>query len=138
MLSGSQGFTPICFDGAFMQIFQPLEPEDFALIEGKQPTKEELPSFCQEFEGHRKGSCWNEGWPLFRKEILTAEGVVEFCSTLKEPFLQQRCYNAMFYVVPTQFQLDEERMKQYCSLSAKNTVFCQCGLPPHRNRCQVD
>jgi len=114
-LSGSQQLAPICFDGVFMQIFQPLEPEDFVLIEGKQPTREELPSFCQEFEGHRKGSCWNEGWPLFIKEILTSEGVVEFCSELPELFLQQRCYNAMFYVVPTQFQLDEGRMQQYCS-----------------------
>jgi hypothetical protein len=113
--AGSQGFTPICFDGAFMQIFQPLEPEDFALIEGKQPKREELASFCNEFEGYRKGSCWNEGWPLFLQEVTTPEGVVKFCSTLKEPFLQDRCYNAMFYVVPAQFRLDETRMKEFCS-----------------------
>jgi len=124
-LGGSKQLAPICFDGVFMQIFQPLEPEDFALIEGKQPTKEELPSFCQEFEGQRKGSCWNEGWPLFRGQIMTPEGVVEFCSTLKEPFLQDRCYTAMFYVVPAQLQLDEGRMKHYCS-----------GLPdPQRSQC---
>jgi hypothetical protein len=105
----------LCFDGVFMQIFQPLEPEDFALIEGKQPTKEELPSFCREFEGYQKGSCWNEGWPLFLQEITTPEGVVKFCSTLKEPFLQDRCYNAMFYVVPAQFKLDEDRIQKFCS-----------------------
>lgn len=114
-LAGSQGLSPICFDGVFMQIFQPLEQEDFALVEGLAPSKEELAFFCSQFEGYEKGSCWNEGWPLYRKEILTAEGVIKFCSAL-EPFLQQRCYNAMFYVVPAQFQLDEGRMKQYCSL----------------------
>ena len=123
--ASSQRFTPICFDGAFMQIFQPLEPEDFALIEGKQPTREELPSFCKDFEGNRKGSCWNEGWPLFQEKITTPEGVVEFCSTLKELDLQHRCYNAMFYVVPTQFQLDENRIQKFCS-----------GLPdPQRGKC---
>ena len=115
-ISSSQQFTPICFDGVFMQIFQPLEPEDFALVEGRQPTKEELPSFCEKFDGHVKGSCWNEGWPLFIKEIMTSEGVVEFCSVFREPFLQNRCYTAMFYVIPAQFQLDKDRMQQYCSL----------------------
>ena len=114
-LAASTGFTPICFDGAFMQIFQPLEPEDFALIEGKQPKREELASFCNEFERYRKGSCWNEGWPLFLDQITTPKGVVEFCSVLQEPFLQDRCYDAMFYVVPTQFQFQENRIKDFCS-----------------------
>ena len=114
-LADSSGFAPVCFDGVFMQIFQPLEPEDFALVEGKQPTKEELSSFCEEFSGYKKGSCWNEGWPLFFQEITTPKGVVGFCSQLKEPFLQDRCYNAMFYVVPAQFQLDENRIKEFCS-----------------------
>jgi len=124
-ISGSDRFTPICFDGAFMQIFQPLEPEDFVLIEGKQPTKEELFSFCGEFDGYKRGSCWNEGWPLYREQIIKPEGVIEFCSALIDPTLQHRCYNAMFYVVPTQFQLDEGRIKKFCS-----------GLPdPQRGQC---
>ena len=123
--SGSEGFIPICFDGVFMQIFQPLEPEDFALIEGKQPTKEELPAFCDQFSGNEKGSCWNEGWPLFFEQITTSDGVVEFCSVLTDPLLQNRCYTAMFYVVPTQFQLNEERMKGFCS-GIRDSKRAQC------------
>ncbi len=32
-------FSQLCFDGSFMQIYQPLEPEDFALIKGKEIKK---------------------------------------------------------------------------------------------------
>ena len=107
--------SPLCFDGAFMQIFQPLEPEDFALVEGKQPAKEELVSFCNEFSGAEKGSCWGEGWPLFYEEIINPEGLVKFCSVM-EPYGQEdRCYNALFYIIPVQFNLDEERIKNFCS-----------------------
>ena len=107
-------YSQICFDGAFMQIFQPLEPEDFALVEGKRPVKEELLSFCSQFTGEQKGSCWSEGWPLYYNEIITPEGLVEFCSQMKADGQEDRCYNALFYVVTAQFGLDEKRVKDFC------------------------
>ncbi|MCH7524523.1 MAG: hypothetical protein IIC74_05825, partial [Bacteroidetes bacterium] len=110
------------FDGAFMQIFQPLEPEDFALVQGKQPQKEELVSFCDQFSGEKKSSCWSEGWPLFYEEIKTAEGLVEFCSYLvDDPIQHKRCYNALFYVLVAQFNFDEQDIINLCS-----------GLPQER------
>jgi hypothetical protein len=113
--AGSQRFTPICFDGAFMQIFQPLEPEDFALVEGKQPSKEELNFFCNQFTKEERGSCWNEGWPLFFEEVKTPSGLVKFCSTLQDnPSQEKRCYDALFYVLTAQFKLDPERVKNFC------------------------
>lgn len=107
--------SPLCFDGAFMQIFQPLEPEDFALVEGKQPKKEELASFCSEFSGVEKSSCWIEGWPLFFSEIMKPEGLVKFCSVM-EPYGQEdRCYDSLFYIISVQVNLDDERIKNFCN-----------------------
>ena len=110
-----RGYSQLCFDGAFMQIFQPLEPEDFALVKGKAPTKEELFSFCSGFPDQQKNSCWSEGWPLYYKEIITPKGLVEFCSKIQVDNQENRCYNALFYVVTAQFTFNEERITDFCS-----------------------
>lgn len=106
--------APSCYDGAFMQIFQPLEPEDLALIEGKQPSKEELSEFCFQFLGDRRGSCWSEGWPLYFEEIQTPQGAINFCSVLEEKSQQARCYAGIFFIMPTQLNLDSHRIDQFC------------------------
>jgi hypothetical protein len=108
-------YSQICFDGAFMQIFQPLEPEDFALVKDMAPIKEELFSFCNEFPDEQKSSCWSEGWPLYYNEIITPEGLVEFCSKIQIDGQENRCYNVLFYVVTAQFALNEERVMDFCS-----------------------
>ncbi|MCH7883577.1 hypothetical protein IIA95_04185 [Patescibacteria group bacterium] len=112
--SDGRDYSQVCFDGAFMQIFQPLEPEDFALIEGKQPAKEEVPSFCGRFNGKKKASCLSESWPLFWNELQKPDGLVKFCSMTEEKE-RSRCYNALFYVLTVQFNLDEKKITAYCS-----------------------
>lgn len=119
-------FSQLCFDGAFMQIFQPLEPEDFALIKGKEVKKPELPFFCSNFSGRKKGSCWNEGWPLFREEIKAPEGLVAFCSFLKDSEEQSRCYSAMFYVLTAQFNFDEGSIEGFCNKLPQEERKAQC------------
>lgn len=106
--------SQLCFDGAFMQIFQPLEPEDFALIEGKEVKKDELYSFCQRFDGIKRDSCWTEGSSLFREEIAKPEGLVNFCSKASSEG-RNRCYDALIYVVTARTGLDEDKMFNYCS-----------------------
>ena len=104
----------VCYDGAFMQIFQPLEPEDFALIKGKQPQKEQLASFCGAFDEKRKGACWVEGWPLYFEEIITSKGLTKFCYFLKDPYQRKRCFSGLFYVITAQFHFDLDRIKDVC------------------------
>lgn len=115
-------YSQLCFDGAFMQIFQPLEPEDFALIAGKEVEKEKLYSFCHKFEGKKRDSCWTEGWPLYRSELAEPKGLVDHCSKADDA---NRCYNAIIYVMTAQFGLDSDKVFKYCS-----------GLPDTRSgRC---
>lgn len=111
-LKDSRDWRQLCFDGAFMQIFQPLEPEDFALVAGKQPSKNELIKFCDKFSAKEKSSCWNEGWPLFREEVMKPDGLARFCAQSPEA---NRCYESLFYVLTVQFQFDLEKMKNFCT-----------------------
>ncbi len=113
-------YTQLCFDGVFMQIFQPLEPEDFALVKGKQPKKEDLAYFCRQFEGKKRGSCFSESWPLFREELQRPEGLVAFCSQ-EDVSEQTRCYSSIFYVLTAQFGFNEKKISDYCA-----------GLPSER------
>lgn len=109
-----RNFQHLCYDGAFMQIFQPLEPEDFSLIKGKEVTRAALPSFCSQFKGEQFGSCKSESWPLFREDLKEPEGLVKFCSQTI-PSEVNRCYNALIYVLSSQFGLNSEKITAYCS-----------------------
>ena len=70
---GDRSFTGVCYDGAYMQIFQPLDPEDVALVEHIAPqTKEEAVALCATFSGQRRNSCfWNLGLFLLMKSEPT-------------------------------------------------------------------
>ena len=109
-----RNYSQLCFDGVFMQIFQPLEPEDFALVKDKQPSKNELEDFCSKFDGAKKGSCLSESWPLYREELLNDPSeLVKFCSR-SETTQQDRCYLGLFYVLTAQFNFDVEKIQNYC------------------------
>ena len=106
-------FAQLCYDGAFMQIFQPLEPEDFALIKGKQPQKEDITTFCADFPPAQQGSCISESWPLFREEIQTPEGFINHCSILPDQE-KNRCYSVLIYVITPLLDFEEKDINSYC------------------------
>lgn len=82
--------TLLCFDGAFMQIFQPIEPEDFSLAYAKGPSPENLASYCSTLPEPIKSACITEGFTFFREKVLTSDGVVDYCKTVS-PELFKRC-----------------------------------------------
>ncbi|MEK7074434.1 MAG: hypothetical protein AAB968_01580, partial [Patescibacteria group bacterium] len=118
-------FLTVCYDGVFMQLFQPLEPEDFALVKGKTPTKEALKTFCAPYETRPQASCWSEGWPLYWDQVKQPAGLMSFCSVLEKGVMRERCYNGMFFIMASQFQLNTEKIIGFCR-----------EIPlPERNRC---
>lgn len=118
-------FTQVCFDGTFMQIFQPLEEEDFALVEGKNPGKAGLYDYCKNYTGKVRASCWSEGWPLFGDEVKTPTGLTKFCSTFPGGVEENRCYAGMFYVITAQFNFDEKKIVPFCAgISDKRKGEC--------------
>ena len=114
-------FTQLCYDGAFMQIYQPLEPDDFALIEGKEQTKKTAPAFCASFAGIAQSSCVSESAALFRTEILAdATLLPKHCAVLPAN-LRPRCEAALVYYFIAQLDLDIERSFDYCSVLSGDT-----------------
>lgn len=110
-------FSQLCYDGVFMQIFQPLEPEDFDLIAGKEVKANELYDFCKKFKDKERSSCWSEGWPLFFDQIMTPTGLVKHCSSafLGDKSHSDRCYLGLFYVITAQMKFDTVRLSSFCS-----------------------
>lgn len=109
-------FRQLCYDGAFMQIFQPLEPDDFTLIEGKEVDRDELPSFCAQFSGKQFGSCRSEAWPLFRKELTESPVFLASYCAQSGKQEEERCVSAIMYVIAAQFGLDGNRIAEYCAV----------------------
>jgi hypothetical protein len=106
-----------------MQIYQPLEPDDFALIEGKEVSRDEVVAFCGAFTGKEKSSCWSEAWPLFSQEVLSPGGAYKHCSRLEED--SERCFSSLLFVVPTQLGFDPEKIAAYCAALPKDqAVIC--------------
>ena len=115
-----------CYDGAFMQIYQPLEPEDEALVKDIAPkTPAQAEELCGSYEGVKKHSCHRESWPLYLEQIKTPSGIAAFCDSGESPKEIQVCYNAIVYILVPHFQLDESRIIPLCD-SLKDPYRGQC------------
>lgn len=112
---GGRDYTRVCYDGVFMQTFQPLEPEDIALVKGKQPSSTaEATMFCDAYQGEMRAACLTESWPLAADLIRTPQGSYAFCSAQDVPY-RERCLRSMYYIVMAQFGFDLSRMDEYCA-----------------------
>ncbi len=112
---GTTDYTLTCFEGAYMQIFQPLEPEDFALVKDIAPTTtKEAEKYCDTFSGEYNAACHRESWPLYRDSLKESEGLSYFCSLVPGEAAIRRCYNAMIYVLTAQFEFDKARIVPLC------------------------
>jgi len=115
-----RNYVETCTYGVLMTVFQPLEPEDFALVRHLTPPKERVDSFCDKFRGVNKYSwhgCRRESWPLFNEELWQPEGLVKFCSYTNEPEWQRRCYSMQMNIINTQIGVsknDINAVREYC------------------------
>jgi len=115
--SNIKDFSNLCYDGAYMQIFQPLEPEDIALVQDVAPqTQSEALKYCEQFSDMRRTACFMESWPLFIDEFDKRFGAIEeFCSRDFSPRDRTRCLNGVFYVMSARSNFDETRITELCS-----------------------
>lgn len=114
--TASEEYHRVCVQGVFMQIYQPLEPDDFQLIArmGNAPTKQTLRAYCGAFSDPLvQGSCLEESWPLFVDEIL--EGDVEpFCSWQPNAEEKDQCYIAVSSIIGRMTLGDHARVQRAC------------------------
>lgn len=109
-----------CLVGVFMQIFQTLEPEDEALIKGKEVKKDQVSLFCNQFANQVRTECYLQSWPLFANEIMKPEGLISFCSFTKDPLEKSRCYFKTIGIVTTRLSAQDKDMvnkiSKFCTL----------------------
>lgn len=124
---GDLNFKQMCYDGAFMQIFQHLDDDDYALVKDIKPKKKDITSFCNQYPPMQRLSCLTESWPLFHDLILMPTGIIPFCQRVgpeNDP-LTMRCYDGIFRIMTIQFQFDTQKISQYCfALSSQKGGFC--------------
>lgn len=106
----------VCYDGLFMQIFQPQEIEDISLVKKVKPQKKDLLKFCEQFSTDlRKEICWHQGWIYFKDELSTPKGILAFCG-IDKPFIDKaRCYDIAFHGVAQVHNFDTNFAVQLCN-----------------------
>ncbi len=122
-------YRQLCIEGVYMQLFQPLEPEDYALVDMLPyvPTKDTLKQFCTENSKTDKqyGACWREAWPLYGNDIYQSEGVINYCSVLTDEQDEDLCFISAFTINGRHNLGNPEKMAATCN-----------GLPSlHKGAC---
>ncbi len=104
-----------CYEGLFMEIFQPFEPEDVALVKDIAPhSLAESKKFCSTFEGEYAAACHRESWPLNEPNIEASSGLHSFCEYMPNQQFVQDCYNVVVYSLTVKFAFDEVKIQHLC------------------------
>jgi hypothetical protein len=122
-------YRQLCTEGVYMQLFQPLEPEDYALVDMLPfvPTKDNLKKFCTENSQNNTqyGACWREAWPLFGEDIYTEGGMDAYCGVLNDAQDKNLCYISAFTINGRHNLGDSKKMAAVCnSLNDENKGSC--------------
>ncbi len=123
------GVERMCREGVFMQIFQPLEPDDFLMIERMplKPSTTTVRSFCSRFtKDEYEGACLRESWPFFREAILKGTGVAKFCSGQPNTEEETNCYQSATAIIGRMSLQKPEQAAGACNalpLSRKTLCF---------------
>jgi hypothetical protein len=95
-------YQRVCIEGVFMQIFQPLEPDDYALIEQMKvrPDKDTVRAYCAAYKQPAYvGACLRESWPYVKEDIKDGTGVEAFCSGHPDAQRTEECYQTVSSLV---------------------------------------
>lgn len=109
----------VCVQGVFMQIYQPLEPDDFALIAQMpvKPSTTTVPTYCAQFKDDpmAQGSCIEESWPFQQPHITDGTAVEKLCSWEPNRAEADVCYIAMSSIIGRMSLGSPERAAKACS-----------------------
>lgn len=108
----------VCTQGVFMQIYQPLEPDDFELIKRMQvrPSTTTTRAFCARYDDPMSvGSCRSESWPYFRDGILEGSGAQSFCADYPNATEEDYCWGTISAIVGRMSLDDVEKAVRACT-----------------------
>ncbi len=109
-----------CFDGMFMQLFEPHDAEEYALIQGHEQTTDTVGAFCTTFLPLPKAACVARSAPLFYKNLTTGAPRPLDCGTLTGQRQQDACFSTQLrlFARDTFFNLDAT--DDYCATYPEN------------------
>ena len=115
---GNPDFRQVCREGVFMQIYQPLEPDDFLMLERMtvKPSTTTVRQFCALYSDRTEyeGACLRESWPFFRKEVVSGTGVGQFCSEQPNTVEEENCYHSATAIIGRMSLGKPERAARAC------------------------
>jgi len=113
-----RNYVQTCTQGVLMSVYQPLEPEDYALVRGLTPTKETVNTFCNQLSGESWFACHSESWPLFLQDFKEPSGLLAFCSYTREPYHRHNCISTAMSILTVHMVIDRggqlDTLKSYC------------------------
>ena len=116
-------YTRVCYEGVFMQLFQPLEPEDYALINRleMEPSPENIVAFCNKYAASPDmyGVCWREAWPLVLQGEWGMSELVQHCQLLSSEDEQYYCFNTGFTIHARHTLGNDAVSINFCSAAPK-------------------
>ncbi|MCE9541466.1 hypothetical protein K8R03_02805 [Candidatus Kaiserbacteria bacterium] len=138
----SDDFHRVCREGVFMQIYQPLEPDDYALIAQMpvKPTADTVRQFCAAFRSNPayEGACLRESWPL-HAGMTDGTGVESFCSGQPNAEEETACYQSATAIIGRMSLGDPAKAADACGkLPSERQDLCfkttaQAVLEENRN-----
>lgn len=115
-------FSRVCYEGVYMQLFQPLEPEDYALIDQLplQPERGNLETFCDNFStsADMYAVCWREAWPLFLSGDWGYDELEYHCSYL-DAHQRHQCYVSGFTIHARHNLGTIAKLQNFCSSTSE-------------------
>ena len=112
--SPDKDFRQTCLDGVFMQLYQPLEPEDETLIHTIAPAAKQTKKFCAQFSGLTYNVCVKESWPAVPGSADTPAGFEALCAQTTNRNAQITCASGLMYPVIENLHYDMPHIESFC------------------------
>jgi hypothetical protein len=136
--NGRGNFLQTCYEGVFMQLYQPREPDDLALVKKIQPKKADLTTFCMQFSGEARNTCWRESWVMNASQIQTAQGILEFCSSnILDESGKKECLDKMIGSSIITTKVDKQKINSFCQQLPQD-LQANCVMTVVATMVQVD
>jgi hypothetical protein len=108
-------FRRTCIEGVFMQLFQPLEPEDKDLIaEIEDEVRSDPAKFCKTFIGLPQYLCIKESWPAVEGSATEPASMEALCNQISEREEARYCASAMIYPVVERLEYNFDLVLAFC------------------------
>jgi hypothetical protein len=108
-------FRQTCYEGVFMQLYQPIEPEDELLIRDVVEASNDTETYCAQFTGLVFNTCVKESWPAVQGSSENPEVFEDLCKRTTDRDAELYCASALVYPMIETLQYDVPKIEKFCS-----------------------